>query len=410
MRAHISLRRAFFRPSFFVLSLCLFAHNCTAAPIESLRVMTYNVLVGGTSGGQPLSRTAGVITAAQADVVGLQEIRGSGPTLANLLGFHYYGFNGDVGILSRYPIVETYGQGVKLQLSPTQQAYIFDVHLAPDPYQPYDIRDGRLPTEADAIAAAQSARGGSNASVLNTMSAALSSGAPVFLTGDFNEPSHLDWTQRAADAGLHFGRKVTWPASTAVINAGLTDAYRELRPDEVLNRGDTWTPGDPAPNVGANEVHDRIDFVYYAGVNVTPTETQVLGYTTSDGITDIAIQPYPSDHRSVVVEFSIPDGFIAGDLNGDSILNADDWAVLRTWQHADLSGLTKSQAYVHGDLNGDLKNNHADFVLFKSYYESINGAGSFTQLVARVPEPNTVALIALMAPLVPYFRRASLSH
>jgi endonuclease/exonuclease/phosphatase family metal-dependent hydrolase len=372
--------------------------------------MTYNVLVGGTSGGQPLSRTAGVITAAQADVVGLQEINSSGPALANLLGFHYYGFNGDVGILSRYPIVETYGQGVKLQLSPTQQAYIFDVHLAPDPYQPYDIRDGRLPTEAQAIAAAQSARGGSISSVLSTMSAALGSGAPVFLTGDFNEPSHLDWTQRAADAGLHFGRKVAWPASTAVVNAGLTDAYRELRPDEVLNRGDTWTPGDPAPNVGANEVHDRIDFVYYSGVNVTPTETQVLGYTTSDGITDIAVQPYPSDHRSVVVEFSIPDGFIAGDLNRDSILNAADWALLRTWQHADLSGLTKSQAYAHGDLNGDLKNNHADFALFKNYYESANGAGSFTQLVAHVPEPNAVALIALTAPLIPYFRRAPLKR
>jgi endonuclease/exonuclease/phosphatase family metal-dependent hydrolase len=380
-----------------------------AAPVSALRVMTYNVLVGGTAGGQPLSRTAGVITAAQADVVGLQEIGSSGPALATMLGFYYYGFNSDVGVLSRYPFAGTYSQGVKLQVSPTQQAYIFDVHLAAYPYQPYDIRDGHLATEAQAISEAQKTRGAAVTGVLNSMSTALSSGAPVFLTGDFNEPSHLDWTQKAANAGLHFGRKVAWPASTAVVNAGMTDAFRELRPDEVLSRGDTWTPGSPAPNVAANEVHDRIDFVYYSGVNVSPTQTQVIGYTTSDGITDVAVQPYPSDHRSVVVQFSIPNSVSAGDLNGDSLVNAVDWALLRTNQFTNLTGLTKPQAFARGDLNGDFKNDHADFVLFKSIFESANGAGSFA-LLARVPEPasGAIAMLVLMTTLLPRRRRSPL--
>jgi hypothetical protein len=39
-----------------------------------LRVMTYNVLNGGTRRGQPLSQTAKVIQASGADIVGLQEI------------------------------------------------------------------------------------------------------------------------------------------------------------------------------------------------------------------------------------------------------------------------------------------------------------------------------------------------
>ena len=277
-----------------------------AQSVDSLRVMTYNIWVGGTSMGQPLSRTVGVIQAAQADVVGIQEQGSSGPALATALGFHYHNIGGSTAILSRYPIAQGESQGAKLQLSPTQQAYIFDVHLAPYPYQPYDIRDGLLTTEAQAIAAAQATRGSSVTSLLSGMAPALASGAPVFLTGDFNEPSHLDWTQDAATAGLHFGRKVAWPASRAVRSAGLVDAFRELRPDEVADPGETWTPGNPAPHLDPGEVHDRIDFVYYSGVNVVPTTAFVLGYDANDPNTDIGIQPYPSDHRSVVVEFDIP--------------------------------------------------------------------------------------------------------
>ena len=47
---------------------------------------------------------------------------------------------------------------------------------------------------------------------------------PVFLTGDFNEPSHLDWTTAAANAKL-CPLPVTWPSSKAVVDAGFVDAY-----------------------------------------------------------------------------------------------------------------------------------------------------------------------------------------
>ena len=54
-----------------------------------LRVMTYNVLNGGTRRGQPLSHTAKVIQASGADIVGLQEIGPSVKELAALLGWKY---------------------------------------------------------------------------------------------------------------------------------------------------------------------------------------------------------------------------------------------------------------------------------------------------------------------------------
>jgi hypothetical protein len=87
---------------------------------------------------------------------------------------------------------------------------------------------------------------------------------------------------------MHFGMQVDWPTSTSVVNAGLTDAFRELRPDEIGDPGFTWTPGYPAPTVTPDEVQDRIDFVYYAGHGVVPTIAQTLGYNANDGSTDIA--------------------------------------------------------------------------------------------------------------------------
>lgn len=365
----------------------------------SLRVMSYNILVGGAAYG-PLARTVGVIQTSNADIIGLQEVGGSAPTIAAALGFYHHTFNSDLAIVSRYPITQVLNQGVKLQLSPTQDVYLFDVHLAAYPYQPYDIRDGLITTEAQAISQAQAARNMN--SVLNGMSTALNSGSPVFLVGDFNEPSHLDWTQEAAAAGKHFGMKVDWPTSRAVTNAGLIDAYRAVRPDEVADPGDTWTTGYPAPFTDANEIHDRIDFVYYAGGGVTPTLAKTIGYNAADGSTDIAIQPYPSDHRAVFADFTLSTCFALGDINGDCTLNAADWAQFRSGQHVDMTGFTRSEALALGDLNADYKNNHADFVLFKQYFEDANGAGSFLAMLTAVPEPGTAGLCgaALLAVVV----------
>jgi endonuclease/exonuclease/phosphatase family metal-dependent hydrolase len=364
--------------------------------IDTVRVMTYNIWVGGRQINNDLSHTVGVIQAAQADVIGIQEVGSSAQAIATALGFHYHGFNSDIAIISRYPIGNVLNQGVRLQLSPTQEAYVFDVHLAPYPYQPYDIRDGLVTTESQAITAAQATRGSSVSTLVSSMSSALASGNPVFLTGDFNEPSHLDWTQEAATAGLHFGMKVNWPTSRSVTNAGLTDAFRELRPDEVLDRGETWTPGAPAPSLSANEVHDRIDFVYYSGLNVSATSAQILGYNLNDGNTDVAIQPYPSDHRAVVVQFSLPLCSLGGDLNGDCSLTAADWMQFRSGQHTNLTGLSRNEAYKKGDLNGDFQNNFADFVIFKEAYESANGTGAFALMVLQVPEPSPFIFIAIL--------------
>lgn len=403
MNKHLKERYASLSLAVIVLFGILSAsHVCLGSP---LRVMSYNILAGGTKH-YPLSQTVKVIQVADADVIGIQEVGSSAQAIANALGFYYQGFNSDLAIISRYPITQVLGQGVKLQLAPAHEAYLFDVHLKAYPYQPYDIQAGDITTEAQAIAAAQAAR--SMTSVLNGMSTALASGLPTFLVGDFNEPSHLDWTQAAANAGMHFGMKVDWPTSRSVTNAGLVDAFRALRPDEVNDPANTWTPGDPAPNIAPNEVHDRIDFVYYAGTSVVPTEAKTLGYDTNDGSTDIGIDRYPSDHRAVVVQFDLPYCFGVGDLNGDCAVDTADWIQFRSNQLTDLTGLTAVQALAKGDLNADYRNNHADFVLFKQAYDAHNGAGAFVAMLAAVPEPATgwLAIVGLTGWLGAGRRRA----
>src|SRR5262245_43057364 len=88
-----------------------------AQTVDSLRVMTYNILTCGAAYG-PITRTIGVIQTAQADVIGIQEVSGSAQFIANSLGFYYHGFNTDIAIISRYPIAQVLNQGVKLQISP----------------------------------------------------------------------------------------------------------------------------------------------------------------------------------------------------------------------------------------------------------------------------------------------------
>ena len=139
--------------------------------------MSYNIWVGGASTG-PLSRTVGVIQTAQADIIGIQEQGGNGQAIATALGFNYQSLGGSTAILSRYPIVQTLNSGVKVQLSAQQEAFVFDVHLAPYPYQPYDIRDGFITNETQAIAQAQATRNVTG--VLNAMTPSLNSALPCF--------------------------------------------------------------------------------------------------------------------------------------------------------------------------------------------------------------------------------------
>jgi endonuclease/exonuclease/phosphatase family metal-dependent hydrolase len=293
-----------------------FGTGANAAEPESIRVMSFNIWVGGESGKQPLSQTAAVIKASGADVVGLQEKSGRAPKgqprpdngakLAELLGWHYFDQGGgSTAILSRYEIVGGTPEkwGARLKTPAGREFYLFNVHLAHAPYQPYQLLKipyadaPDLSTADEAVASARAARHEDVTAMLAEAKAVEAEGLPMFVTGDFNEPSCHDWTP-AAHAAKLCPTPVDWPTTKAVVAAGFRDSYRAAFPDPVTHGGLTWTPTTPPDD--PKDRHDRIDFVFLAGPKVELKKVQIVGEAEENA--DIVVTPYPSDHRSVVAE------------------------------------------------------------------------------------------------------------
>jgi endonuclease/exonuclease/phosphatase family metal-dependent hydrolase len=320
------------------------------ATTDSVRVASFNIWKGKTG-----PKVVEVIRASGADVVGLQEADGAAPELARELGWAYCEFsfdrgneagNSDCAILSRLPITQTLSHGVRVEVAPGREAFVFVAHLRAFPYQPYNLRDGEIRGQAQAIRGAENARGGEIDEILAEIKPYLDARRAVFLVGDFNEPSHLDWTDAAAAAGLH-ALKVAWPASSKVVAAGLTDSFRALRADPVTVPGNTWTPRPET-----KEVHDRIDFVYAA--NATATETRIVGEDAQHA--DVLVDDYPSDHRAVVAAFALSPAALSplrvgvnlisngsAEANPGAAAGAD--RVLTDWETTESNGLATAQLY-----------------------------------------------------------------
>jgi len=294
----------------------------------TLRVMSHNIWSGGANDSKPIDETVAVIRAAGADIIGIQETRlesvpctadlcpATGPSvaqaIAEALGYFVYDqtATNDAlwanAILSRYPIgaATPNDLGVAIDVD-GRTVYAYNIHLDDSPYQPYQllgIEYGSAPfvhSETAAIEFARATRG--PATDLLRVDVALAAGADAaFVFGDFNEPSHLDWTPEAVAAGLQ-PIPVAWPTTIGIEAMGFTDAYRAVHPDPVADPGFTWTPtSDPAD---PDDHHDRIDFVFARGETLKVTDAQIVGESADTA--GIVVTPWPSDHRAVVAEVTI---------------------------------------------------------------------------------------------------------
>lgn len=286
----------------FATSVC--ASTCANEPV-SFKVMSFNIWHGGSSGGQPLSKTADVMKLA--DIIGVQETHAeesdSSLILAGQLGWHHFQQGERTAVISKFPIVgQTLNRwGVFVQVTDSLKVCIFNCHFAAKPYQPYQLLDipyGDAPfikTEDEAILWANKSRGDAVRRMIAELKAVQATGIPCIVTGDFNEPSHLDWTTAAALAGQH-PIKVAYPTSTRVSANGMVDCYRKKNSDEVTKPGVTWTPltlkTDPKDH------HDRIDFVYAESRFLDVVDCQVVGEAIQNA--DVVVSPWPSDHRAVM--------------------------------------------------------------------------------------------------------------
>jgi hypothetical protein len=205
-------------------------------PEHQFCLMSFNILYGGTHLGQPLEQTAAVIRLAQTDIVVACEQWGNAEPLADLLRFTCHivvapPYWQSVAVLSRYPIIETFANGVRLELDLQQSVCVFGVHLTSTPYQPYRVRDKAYTRKEEILDEARETREQELVVVLSEIRSLIEAGERVLLCGDFNEPSHLDWTLASAREGRHFGLEMAWPSSQRVTEIGMEDAYRAVFPD-----------------------------------------------------------------------------------------------------------------------------------------------------------------------------------
>ena len=149
-------------------------------------------------------------------------------------------------------------------------------------------------------------------------------GSIVIIGGDFNEPSHLDWTAKTKNLYDHNGVVYRWDVSMLLQKAGFIDAYRELYTSAVTHPGFTY-PSDNvdienlgqltwAPTVDERE---RIDFIYYYPNSKLsllscdvygPSGSIVKNKRVEESGEDKFILPldvWPTDHKGLISTFKV---------------------------------------------------------------------------------------------------------
>ena len=295
------------------LALVLLPSPAAASPV-TVKVMTLNIFYGGDEwnldtgqwcvdkAGCPetMQHVISTIEAADPDIIGLQEATANECVLADMLGWYC---EPRLQLISRFPLIDPPGANgdyILAEVASGRFVAISNVHLPSDPYGPYWVRDGE-PRSA-VLDLERSTRLPAIERQLDVLPGLAASGMPVFLTGDFNSPSHLDWTPAVDAVREQVRYPVVWPVSKALADAGFRDSYREVHPDPVAVPGFTWTPPGTLESV-PDEVHDRIDWVLVQGAAET-LGTKLVGEAGGPDV-DVERDPYPTDHRGVVSTFRV---------------------------------------------------------------------------------------------------------
>jgi endonuclease/exonuclease/phosphatase family metal-dependent hydrolase len=279
----------------------LAAVDSSTTPV-TFRLMVFNIEDGGE--GVDLGKVVEAIRRSEPDAVALQEAMGNTARIAEALGWDHVSTRTQV--IARHPIADPPGGDTYqfIELRPGRVVALASVHLPAEPYGPEAAASGAEPTAI--VALERQVRLPRMLRTLGPLPALVAAGTPVFLAGDLNAPSHLDWTVAAAGSRSHRASAIDWPVSRALEDAGFRDTWREIHPDPVAAPGLTWWADRPPTGgwePGPESPHDRIDFILAAGPSVT-VDAVIVGETGRPDVA-IAVDPWPSDHRAVVSTFLV---------------------------------------------------------------------------------------------------------
>lgn len=279
--------------------------------VPEVKVLSFNLWFGGTPVNNYHEKQVYFLMRQNVDIIGFQESLGiHGLRLAYALG--YYAWQGpDVSIISKYPIVEVYpttsaAGSVRIALDGDRSQVIFwNCHLGYNPYGPYDFCFDRMSNNRVLEREAQSGRTPQIKEITEKMQPHLANAenVPVFLVGDFNAPSHLDWVDQTKD--IHCGVGYTaWPTSIYPTDAGLIDSFRVVNTDPRAERGDTWSP-IYLDNEGRKEPLDRIDFIYHKSNKLRVLHSHAIMEGNPKAEPNHKENAWPSDHKAVLTHYTI---------------------------------------------------------------------------------------------------------
>lgn len=289
---------------------------------DDLRVLVWNVQLGANEFTDGPEKARAVIRAVQPDVVLLQEsydIDGERPTLgrwlASELGWNVWqGESRHLCVLTHLEIDETFfhhdwhGVGARLVDGRGRAFVAYSIWIDSQAYTPYHLRDD--PDVSDeALLLDETARSGrflqATAIIEHLQGQGHTVGdLPLLVGGDWNSPSHLDWTTDSAKI-FRFRRALDLPVSRAMSAAGFADAFRQVHSDPVRSPGITWSPLLRG-TARQPETADRIDRLYFhqaaGNGRLQPTGATVIPLVLEDASIPQSDRLFPSDHGGVVVD------------------------------------------------------------------------------------------------------------
>jgi len=274
------------------------------AVTSSLDLLQLNIEYGGT--GVSFDAVIETIRSSGAPVAALQEGCGRVPDVAAALGWPY--FDNRTQVVSQLPLLDpprpTAGV-IYVELEPGLVVALINVHPASRAYGATRLSRGeRLPR---VLRREHLVRVGELRPSIDASAALMRDGVPVVLLGDFNAPSHLDWTRAAVGIRPHVTAAVTWPTSRAVEAVGMVDAFRAVYPDPVVHPGLTWPAARPhveGYNPAADgHPADRIDFMHVSP-DISVDDVRIVGEAESP-FSDLSFTPWPTDHRGLLATLRV---------------------------------------------------------------------------------------------------------
>ena len=177
----------------------------------------------------------------------------SGRRLALQKKFYWVGdYKSGLAIVSRWPLTLIgVGECFLTAHIPSRNLIVAVIHLPDFPYAPWQITgepycysgecQPSLLSPKQAVTVAKQTRLPHLREALGSVEKEKGEKTKVVVAGDFNEPSHLDWTKAATKKGL-VPAAIKFPCSVEMLTKTFKDAFRETWPDETTVLGYTWGP------------------------------------------------------------------------------------------------------------------------------------------------------------------------